>query len=215
MTKPEVIIIDYGVGNLLSVQRAFEECGVESVISDQPNEIFKAKRVILPGVGAFAMGMQSLQKRGLIEVIQNIAFNGVPILGICLGMQLLFDESQEFGFTQGLGLISGRVVPVSSAGLDGKKIRIPHIGWNSLIAETNNSWNATILRGINPGDAVYFVHSYMVTPSNPGVKIANCLYGENQIPAIIQHNNIVGCQFHPEKSGKIGLSILRNFMQLQ
>ena len=215
MTKPEVIIIDYGVGNLLSVQRAFEECGVESVISDQPNEISKAKRAILPGVGAFAMGMQSLQKRGLIEVIQEIAFNGVPILGICLGMQLLFDESQEFGFTQGLGLVSGGVVPVSSAGLDGRKIRIPHIGWNSLIADSSDSWNKTILKGINPGDAVYFVHSYMVTPNDSRVKIANCLYGENQIPAVIQQNNIVGCQFHPEKSGKIGLSILRNFMQLQ
>jgi len=212
MTKPKVVIIDYGVGNLLSVQRAVEECGAEAVTSSEPDVIAQADRVILPGVGAFANGMNALESFGLVEVIKEIAANGTPLLGICLGMQLLFDESEEHGANKGLGIIPGRVVPIFTTASDGVPLKIPHIGWNSLVTSKDMTWNGTILQSLTPGDSVYFVHSFMADPKDTAVRIADCLYGGKLISAVIGRGNIFGCQFHPEKSQAIGLRIIANFL---
>ena len=212
MSKPKVVIIDYGVGNLLSVQRAAEECGAEAIISSKPHVIAQADRVILPGVGAFAKGIQALESLGLVEVIKEIAANGMPLLGICLGMQLLLDESEEHGLTKGLGIIPGRVIPVPNLSTDGLPVKIPHIGWSALIASENANWKNTILQNLSPGNAVYFLHSFMAMPKNPKMRIADCLYGSNRISAVISRDNVTGCQFHPEKSGEIGLKIIQNFL---
>jgi len=213
MSKPKVVIIDYGVGNLLSVQRAVEQCGAEVTTSSEPDVIAQADRVILPGVGAFSKGMKALESLGLVEVIKAIAIGDIPFLGICLGMQLLFDESEEHGVTKGLGIIPGRVVPVPNVSPDGASLKIPHIGWNSLVVAEGARWNETILKNVTPDDAVYFVHSFMAEPEDPSMRIADCLYGGNKISAVIGGKNVIGCQFHPEKSQSIGLRILANFLR--
>ena len=212
MSTPKVAIIDYGVGNLLSVQRAVEECGAESITSSEPDVIARADRVILPGVGAFAKGMQALESLGLVEPIKAIAANGIPLLGICLGMQLLLDESEEHGLIKGLSVIPGRVVPVPNTSPDGVPLKIPHIGWNSLVVAEGATWSGTILQKSPPGDAVYFVHSFMAEPEDSRVRIADCLYGGNRISAVITKDNVSGCQFHPEKSEKQGINILKCFI---
>lgn len=213
MSKLKVVIVDYGIGNLLSVQRAVEHCGAEAIISSEPGVIAKSDRVILPGVGAFANGMKALETLGLVEVIKAIAAGGIPLLGICLGMQLLLDESEEHGVTKGLGIIPGRVVPVHNLSPDGAPLKIPHIGWNSLVVADSGTWNETILKNVTAGDAVYFVHSFMAEPRDPSMRIADCLYGGNRISAVIGIENVIGCQFHPEKSQSIGLKILANFLR--
>lgn len=212
MSKHKVIIVDYGVGNLLSVQRAVEECGAEAITSSEPNVIALADRVILPGVGAFANGMTALESLRLVDAIKAIAADGIPLLGICLGMQLLLDESEEHGLTKGLGIIPGCVVPVPATDIGNKSLKIPHIGWNSLVAANGATWNETILKSSTNGDAFYFVHSFMAEPENPLMRVADCLYGGKRIPAVIGCNNVVGCQFHPEKSGLAGLKFLRSFL---
>lgn len=212
MRKLKVAVIDYGVGNLLSVQRAVAECGIKAIISSEPNVISQADRIILPGVGAFAHGMMSLESRGLVNCIKAIAADGIPLLGICLGMHLLLDESEEYGVTSGLGLIPGRVVPVPNLSSDSSQLKIPHIGWSSLIASENATWDRTILHGLTLGDAVYFVHSFMAVPRDPTMRIADCVYGGNRISAVTAKDNIIGCQFHPEKSGEIGKKIIQNFL---
>lgn len=215
MSKPRCVIIDYGVGNLLSVQRAVEECGAEAIMSSEPDVMARADRIILPGVGAFVNGMRALESLGLVEVIKVLAADGLPLLGICLGMQLLLDEGEEHGVTKGLGIIPGRVVPVPNANSDGSPLKTPHIGWNSLVLAADATWNGTILQNLTPGDAVYFVHSFMAEPEDPETRIADCVYGGNKITAVIGRGNTVACQFHPEKSGEIGLRILSNFIWQQ
>jgi glutamine amidotransferase len=211
MSKHKVVIIDYGFGNLLSVQRAVEECGVEVIMSSEPNVIAQADRLILPGVGAFVNGMRALEGLGLVDMIKSIAVSGIPLLGICLGMQLLLDESEEHVATAGLGVIPGRVVPVPNVGLDGLPLKIPHIGWSELVVAERATWNKTLLNNSTPGDSVYFVHSFMAVPDDPDMRIADCLYGGNRVAAVIGCGNVMGCQFHPEKSGLIGLDILSSF----
>ena len=212
MTKPKVVIVDYGVGNLLSVQRAAEECGAKVITSAEPDVIAHADRVILPGVGAFANGMLALESLGLVEVIKEISTDGIPLLGICLGMQLLLDESEERGVTKGLGIIPGRAVQIPNMSSNGMPLKVPHIGWNSLVTSNCTPWNGTILQNLTPGDSVYFVHSFMAEPVDPSMRIADCVYGDNRISAVIGRRNILGCQFHPEKSGENGMKILRAFV---
>lgn len=212
MNKPRITVIDYGVGNLLSVQRGLEHCGAEVVLTSDPDAVLVAKRVVLPGVGAFANAMQALQERNLVPAIQALAKKGTPLLGICLGMQLLLDESEEFGVTKGLGLIPGRVVPVPMQTTSGATHKIPHIGWNGLVlAEAKTDWQGTLLQGNRQGEAAYFVHSFMAVPADPQHRLADCLYGGHRISAAIARDRITGCQFHPEKSGEVGLRILRRF----
>lgn len=213
MSKPEVVVIDYGVGNLLSVQRALEYCGAKVILTAEPEKILKAKRVVLPGVGAFGNAMQTLEQLGLVSVIRELAHCQIPLLGICLGMQLLLEESEEFGLTEGLGLIPGRVIPIPSQALDGKTLKIPHIGWSTLLPSiTSEGWNESLLQNSKFEEALYFVHSFMAVPSDPIYTIAECEYGGRRISAVIKKDHVTGCQFHPEKSGEVGLRILRRFV---
>jgi imidazole glycerol-phosphate synthase subunit HisH len=213
MARADVAVIDYGVGNLLSVRRALEHCGVTVSVTAESEVILAAERVVLPGVGAFANGMEQLRRSRLDVVAQEVAARGTPLLGICLGMQMLLDESEEFGTNPGLGLIPGRVVAVPTTAADGQPHKIPHIGWNGLVLPKGRaSWSASPLNGLNPGDAVYFLHSYMADPSDAADRLADCLYGGAAISAAIGRGNVFGCQFHPEKSGEIGLKVLRAFL---
>ena len=214
MRIPEITVVDYGVGNLLSVSRGLEHCGAKVNMSSDPEFILKSKKVILPGVGAFPNGMRALIELGLDAVIKEVVNNGVPLLGICLGMQLLLDESEEFGITKGLGVIPGKVVPIPNKSVDGEIQKIPHIGWNSLV-KSGVDWQNTILQEVREGDSVYFVHSFMASPEKSEDQLADALYGGQKISAVIAKGNTTGCQFHPEKSGEIGLKILRNFINLE
>ncbi len=214
MSRPDVVVMDYGVGNLLSVGRALEQCGATVAVTADQKALLAAPRVILPGVGAFANAMAELRRKGLDAVVREIAARGIPLLGICLGMQMLLEESEEFGVTEGLSLIPGRVVPVPARTAQGHPQKIPHIGWNGLVfPEGRKSWAGTLLRTLKPGAAVYFVHSFMAQPADPAHRIADCLYGGVPISAVIGRGNVFGCQFHPEKSGPVGLMMLRAFLE--
>jgi glutamine amidotransferase len=213
MSAPEVTVIDYGAGNLLSVQRGLEHCGAEVTLTADPEQILAAKRVVLPGVGAFGNAMQALERLSLVVVIRELAHRQTPLLGICLGMQLMLEASEEFGITEGLGLIPGRVVPVPTQTLSGEAQKIPHIGWSTLYpSSASGGWDETLLQDNCPGEAAYFVHSFMAVPSDPAHRIADCMYGGHLITAVIGRDRITGCQFHPEKSGEVGLKILRRFI---
>jgi imidazole glycerol-phosphate synthase subunit HisH len=215
MKDYDVVVIDYGVGNLLSVQRGLEFCGANVKVTNDKDLIMHASRVVLPGVGSFSGGMNGLKSTGLDEVICDFSYQGKPLMGICLGMQMLLDESEEFGLSKGLGLIPGRVIPIPSLNIDNQPQKIPHIGWSSLIpSRTKEDWSKTVLHNILPGESVYFVHSFMAKPSNKKHQIADCIYGGLKISAVIERDNILGCQFHPEKSGEVGLKILKYFLSL-
>jgi glutamine amidotransferase len=211
--KHSVTVVDYGMGNLLSVTRALEHCGADVKVTADPDIIRKSSRVVLPGVGAFGDGMSELRRQSLDEVMREVAALGTPLIGICLGMQMLLDESEEFDLTTGLGLISGRVEPVPATTADGYKQKIPHIGWNALaLSSGRKSWKGTLLQEVKPGEEVYFVHSFMAIPYNPDHLIADCLYGGMRVTAAIGRDNIFGCQFHPEKSGEVGLKVLKRLL---
>lgn len=209
----EVTVIDYGVGNLLSVQRGLEHCGAKVTVTTDHETILASQRLVLPGVGAFGDAMQELNRLGLVPVIRKLAKDGRPLLGICLGMQLLLEESEEFGLSQGLGLIAGRVIPVPAHSVSGEPQKIPHIGWNALQPASSQEWATTVLREVCPGESVYFVHSFMAEPTDVSNRLADCLYGEQRVSAVIGRGSVVGCQFHPEKSGEVGLKILRAFCE--
>lgn len=212
MSLPEVVVIDFGVGNLLSVQRGLEHCGAKVTLTSDPKKILSARRVVLPGVGAFRNAMLALERLNLVPVIRELALRDTPLLGICLGMQLLLEVSEEFGETEGLGLIAGRVIPVPTHSLSGTRQKIPHIGWSALqLAQTSVGWENTLMQNNRVGEAAYFVHSFMAVPTNPAHRLADCLYGSHLISAAIGRDQITGCQFHPEKSGEVGLKILRRF----
>jgi imidazole glycerol-phosphate synthase subunit HisH len=208
-----VTIIDYGVGNMFSVQRAFEVIDAKAELTSDVDKIMKAERLVLPGVGAFADGMDKLIERNLVEPIREYAKTGKPLLGICLGLQMFFDSSEEFGATEGIGLIPGKVVRLPSTNPKGEKIKIPHIGWSRLIL--TQPVKGTLLQEIeqNP-PAVYFVHSYHVQPNDPKKLLAVCDFNGVKVSAVAQSENIMGCQFHPEKSADAGLRILRQFISL-
>ncbi len=205
-----IALIDYGLGNLRSVQKAFEHLGVQVVLTGDPGQVSRAHKLILPGVGAFSAGMQGLRQRGLVEPIRQAAQAGVPLLGICLGMQLLFDASEEVGLgfeaTQGLGLLGGQVVRLPETGAG---IHVPHMGWNQI----QPVGQAPILRGIMPGAYAYFVHSYVCQPADARAVLATTDYGET-FASVVGAGSIWGIQFHPEKSQRTGLQILRNFLEL-
>lgn len=208
----KVVIIDYGAGNLLNVVRAFEHCEAEVSIAETADAIDGASRLVLPGVGAFSDSMQELKNRDMIEAILSYAKSGKPLLGICLGMQMLLDTSEEFGNWDGLALIPGKVIGIPKTGMDGKSHKIPHIGWNQLISELEECWERTVLDSITKGSSVYFVHSFMAVPTHEEHRLADCDYDGRQVCAVVQRENIIGCQFHPEKSGPTGLQIIRNFL---
>jgi glutamine amidotransferase len=201
-----IAIIDYGVGNLFSLKSSFAAIGVEAVVSNNPDEIRSADRLILPGVGAFSDAADKLKKSGLDIVLKEEVAKGKPLMGICLGMQLLFEKSFEFGEYEGLGLIPGDIVPFKGKISD--EYRIPQIGWNSL----KINGDCPLYKGIKNGDYVYFVHSYYADCDDK-YKSAVSEYGI-EFTASVMKGNIFGCQFHPEKSGDVGLNILKAFCEL-
>ena len=200
------VIVDYGVGNLFSLKSSFASLGVDVTVSSRKEDLQNADRIILPGVGAFGDAAEKLRASGLYETLLNEAANGKPLLGICLGMQLLFEKSYEYGEHEGLGLIPGEIRPI--ADVIPADYKIPHIGWNALDFSENKS---SLFRYIKDGDHVYFVHSFYATGCKD-FTIASSEYGA-PLTAAVQKGKIFGCQFHPEKSGKVGLSILKAFCE--
>ena len=205
-----IAIIDYGVGNLFSLSSSFKAIGADTVITGDANIIKQADKLILPGVGAFGDAAKKLTDSGLDVIIKEQAAKGVPLLGICLGMQLLFEESHEYGCHKGLGLIPGQVVPME--GDIPANLKIPHIGWNALHFVKQNETTNPLFQHIKDNDCVYFVHSYYAKNCDDAL-IATTEYGK-ELTAAVAYNNIFGCQFHPEKSGKVGLNILKAFIEM-
>lgn len=200
-----IAIIDYGVGNLFSLCSSLKRIGAEAVVTADPRLISRADKLILPGVGAFADAAEKLRDTGLGDLVKEQAARGKDIMGICLGMQLLFEKSYEFGEHEGLGLLRGSVVPMEGS-IPGE-LKIPHIGWNAL----HFCRESKLLRYIKEGDCVYFVHSYYAENCDDSL-VATAEYGK-ELTAAVQKGNIMGCQFHPEKSGDVGLNILRAFCE--
>ncbi len=203
-----IVIIDYGMGNLKSVRNALNYLGIENKISADPNEIKKADALILPGVGAFPDAMETIERLGLDKIIKEETQKGKYLLGICLGMQLLFEKGYEGLEKNGLGLLKGSIVKMKYD--KERNIKIPHIGWNNL----NYNKKDALFNDIDEGKYVYYVHSYFAQGYNDDDLVAYSEYGENKIPGLVRCENVIGAQFHPEKSGSVGLSILKNFGEL-
>jgi glutamine amidotransferase len=202
-----IAIIDYGMGNLRSVQKGFENVGFDAVVTADPKIVLEAEKVVLPGVGAFRDCMNNLEQGGFVEPLLKVIQEGRPFLGICLGLQLLFTESEEFGLHQGLDVIPGRVVRFPERMMEnGEKLAVPHMGWNQLQFRTR----PPVFDGVQAGENVYFVHSYYVKPDDDSVVATTTGYGI-EFCSSIWKDNVVATQFHPEKSQEIGLKILKNF----
>jgi len=206
-----VTIADYGVGNLFSVRGAFEHCGAECVLTSDAGAVARAERLLIPGVGAFGDAMSDLREKGLDDAVQRFADSGRPLLGICLGMQLLLERSHEFGIHEGLGVLGGEVVAIPASTADGAPQRLPHVGWAPLEALARG-WPGSILEDVPPRSWFYFVHGYVAVPADPGDRLAECDYGGRRLCAVYERGNVMGCQFHPEKSGARGLAVLRRFL---
>ncbi|MBI4199956.1 MAG: imidazole glycerol phosphate synthase subunit HisH [Chloroflexi bacterium] len=204
--------MDYGLGNLYSVKQACEHVGLGAAITSSKQEILCSDAVILPGVGAFGDAMASLRRLDLTGVIRDIALSAKPLLGICLGMQLLMTESCEFGRHQGLGIITGTVERLQSSDKGGRRLKVPQVGWNHIWRV--REWTGTPLGGLGDGDFMYFVHSYYVSPADTGMILSVSRYGVTQFCSSLQRRNIFACQFHPERSGQPALRIYHNLKAL-
>jgi glutamine amidotransferase len=198
----------------LNVARAFEHCDATVTITENAADALAASRLVVPGVGSFQHAINEMRNRGLDDAVKQFVLSGRPLFGICVGMQMLFDASEEFGEHAGLGILPGRVVRVPSATTQGNAQRVPHIGWSHLIPpSTERDWNNSLLKpysGKNP--AVYFVHSFAAQPENIADQLADCHYGGHRLCAAVQRYNLVATQFHPERSGEAGLVLLREFL---
>ena len=201
-----IAIIDYGAGNLRSVQKAFAYIGAEAVITNQKETILSADHVVLPGVGAFGDCMKEILSHDLQNCIQQVIQNQTPFLGICLGLQLLFEKSEETPDVSGLGILAGNIEKIPQQ----HGLKIPHMGWNSL----EYVKNSRLFAGLSPAPFVYFVHSYYMVPKDSSIISATTTYGE-KLPIALEKGNLFATQFHPEKSGDAGLSILKNFLQVR
>ena len=202
-----IAIVDYGVGNLFSLISSFNKIGADITVTADPDVISKADGIVLPGVGAFEDAAKKLRDSGLDKVIIDEAKKGKKLMGICLGMQMLFEKSYEYGCHEGLGLLNGSIVPMNDN--IPSELKIPHIGWNAL----HFTRESNLFKYIKENDCVYFVHSYYATECDDSV-IATAEYGK-ELTAAVQKDNIMGCQFHPEKSGEVGLNILRAFCEME
>ena len=200
-----IAIVDYDAGNLKSVEKALIYIGEKPLVTDDSEVILSADKIILPGVGAFGEAMDKLKARGLVDTLRKAVEKGIPLLGICLGMQLLFDGSDESEGVEGLSILPGKITRIPANGVD----KIPHMGWNSLEFPKQSK----LFAGINEGAFVYFVHSYYLQADNEEDVAATTEY-ITHIHAAVESGNVFGCQFHPEKSGEVGLSILKNFVSL-
>tara|TARA_R110002072_G_scaffold303018_1_gene491371 strand:+ start:18720 stop:19361 length:642 start_codon:yes stop_codon:yes gene_type:complete len=209
-----VTIIDYGIGNLRSVISAFDHLNIEVSLASKPSEVLNANRLILPGVGAFGDAAKELRSKDLNKVIIEFINDKKPFLGICVGMQLMLSASEEFGSHAGLDIISGNVTRIPTTPLIEGPHKVPHVGWNALSISKQKNINYEFFKGIDDGDSTYFVHSYMGIPTDEANVLAGVDYNGYRIPAVIGRNDCFGCQFHPEKSGPVGLQFLKNFASL-
>lgn len=211
--KPEIVIIDYRLGNLFSIKQAIELFGYKTLVTSDLDDVGQANAIVLPGVGAFGKAMSAIEDLGLNEVLKSKVSGGVPLFGVCLGMQLLFETSEEFGLHRGLGLIKGSIKKLNAVDVSGEPLRIPHMGWSKLLPVELNRWVDSPLGGITFESEYYFVHSFHCVPENPDEILAECAFGHSRFCAAMKHRNIFATQFHPEKSGKTGLRIVGNWLE--
>ncbi len=213
MSAPLIAVIDYGLGNVRNMVNALNKVGAQPILTNSKKKILSADALVLPGVGAFSHGMKQLKEHALIDVIHKFASTNKPFLGVCLGMQMMFDKSDEFGETKGLGLIAGdiKIINIDST----KRQRLPHVGWNNIIVPDNAlSWEGTILSGIQNNADMYFIHSYAASPILQDVLLAVTQYHDYIFCSAVKNGNIYGVQFHPEKSATSGLLVLKNLISL-
>lgn len=208
-----VTIVDCGVGNIHSVEAAVKHLGAEPTVVDSPIDVANADRLILPGVGAFGEAMATIRTKGLEEAIHKYVEHERPLLGICLGMQLLFESSEEFGTHAGLGLIPGNVTAIPEHTTKGDQHHVPHVGWTQVLP-TESEWTSILMSGVSPTPFYYFVHSFRAIPKISRHTVGQCQYGGHSITAVVQLNYVYGCQFHPEKSAGEGLKIMKNFVDI-
>jgi len=208
---PMVAIVDYGLGNLFSVKQACTFAGLSSIITNSRKDILDADAVILPGVGAYGDAMLTLCRLDLVHVLRDIVETPKPLVGICLGLQLLMTESYEYGCHKGLGIIEGPVVKFDAPKERERILKVPHIGWNRIFQPVNGLWwHETLLDRIDEGEHMYFVHSYVIQPQDSNLILSTSRYGNIEFCSSIQHHNVFACQFHPERSGPKGLQIYHN-----
>lgn len=209
--SPRIVIVDYGLGNLYSVKHACEQVGLSASVTSSGDEIQSADALILPGVGAFGDAMTTLHRLDLVAVLKAFAKSGRPMVGICLGMQLMLERSSEFGDQAGLGLIPGTVEKIDAPHEGDRALKVPQIGWNGVYrfpeGAARDPWEGTFLDGMMDGEPMYFVHSYVVRPSDPSVVLATSTYGGVRFCSALRRANVMACQFHPERSGREGLKI--------
>jgi imidazole glycerol-phosphate synthase subunit HisH len=208
------VIVDYGMGNLYSVHRACEHVGLEAAITASPAEVREADAVILPGVGSMPVAMATLDESGLGDALRAVAERGTPLMGVCLGMQLLMEEGSEFTTHRGLGILPGKVVRFPARDENGAQLKVPHIGWNRVHRPSGYSrdpWLETPLQATPEGEYMYFVHSYLVVPREPNLCVGVSRYGGIEFCSVVARGSVFGCQFHPERSGPQGLQVYREF----
>ena len=212
----KIAIINTGSSNILSLKRAVEGFNSNVTVTEDSKIILSAHKIFFPGVGAFRKVMETIEKRKLIETLDQVKEKKIPLFGICLGLQLFFDESEEFGPSKGLGLISGNVKKLPTNSKEKEKPKIPNMGWFklNLNKQFTNKHFSKFVNSLNEKDLYYFVHSYFVNPSEKTNVVATYNFGGHEIPAIVSKDNVIGCQFHPEKSGKKGLELISNFLKL-
>ena len=212
-----VAIVDYGLGNLFSVEQACRAAGLDASITHDPKAIERADAVVLPGVGAFGDAMATLRRLDLVQVLKDTPASGRPLVGICLGVQLLMTESHEFGRHRGLGLIAGEVVPLEGVREGDRRLKVPQVGWNRVHPHGGPAverWAGTPLDGLRDGEFMYFVHSFVVVPEDRGVILSVTRYGGVEFCSSVQRGSIFACQFHPERSGRRGLAVYRTLYRL-
>jgi glutamine amidotransferase len=209
-------IVDFGLGNLFSVRQACEHVGMTASITPDAEQVANADLVILPGVGAYKDAMDTLRNLGLVSVLRDYAESGRPLIGICLGMQLMMSVSHEFGTHEGLDLIQGEVLRFQPHDLpNDRRLKVPQVGWNTITpAQEDTSWPGTYLEGLEPDTHMYFVHSYYVVPQDESVTLSKTTYGNTEFCSSLQRGNVFACQFHPERSGREGLRMYANFARL-
>lgn len=207
----KIAIIDYGLGNLFSINNACKLVGLDTIVTNDIDIIKNADALILPGVGAFGDAINSLNSNNLTQTIYDFVETGKPFLGICLGMQLLFSESQEFGINKGLNLIKGKVVKFPSKNTNGEKVRVPQIQWNQIYAQSKNNWDDSPLKDVPEGSYMHFVHSYFAVPEDENEILTYTEYEGIRYASAVKKENIIGIQYHPEKSAKQGIKIYQNW----
>ena len=220
-SKLKVAIVDYGLGNLFSVKHACGHAGLDAAITSDRDDIFSSRAVILPGVGAFRDAMEALVRQDLVAVLKDVARSGTPLIGICLGMQLLMSESQEFGSSPGLGIVDGDVVRLEDSEIQGRRLKVPHIGWSRIEERRHNGnsnaadrWRASLIEEVPEGSFMYFVHSYYARPVDPEVILSTTRYGPIDFCSSFRKERVFGCQFHPERSGPLGLRVYHQLYKL-